>query len=89
MDDRDRLALYPYVVVRTPCRVGSRAGTTDWRGWPRNSGRRSVCATSSIGFPMTARGARRRVASVAFQSAASTCRTSSSLGRPGSCDSGS
>ena len=47
MDDRDRLALYPYVVVRTPCRVGSRAGTTDWRGWPRNSGRRSVCATSS------------------------------------------
>ena len=27
MDDRDRLALYPYVVVRIRCRVGSRAGT--------------------------------------------------------------
>ena len=23
----------------------------DWRAWPRNSGRRSACATSSIGFP--------------------------------------
>ena len=23
----------------------------DWRSWPRNSGRRSACATSSIGFP--------------------------------------
>jgi hypothetical protein len=27
MDDRDRLALYPYVVGRIRCRVGSRAGT--------------------------------------------------------------
>jgi hypothetical protein len=37
---------------------------------------------SSIGFPTTACGAQRRVAGGAFQRAASTCRTLSSLGRP-------
>jgi hypothetical protein len=57
-------------------------GLTDWRGWQPNSGRRSVSATSSIGFPMTACGERRRMASGAFRLAASTCRTSASLGRP-------
>ena len=33
MDDRDRLALYPFVVVRIACRVCSRNGVTDWRVW--------------------------------------------------------
>jgi hypothetical protein len=93
MDDRDRLAFYPFVVVRIACRVCSRMGLTDWRGWQPNSGQRSVSATCLIGFPMTACGERRRVASEAFQPAASTCRTSTSLGRPtcrpGSCGSGS
>jgi hypothetical protein len=64
-------------------------GLTDWRGWQPNSGRKSACATSSIGFPTTACGELRRMASEAFQPAASTCRTSRSLGRPtcrpGSC----
>jgi hypothetical protein len=27
MDDRERLALYPFVVVRIACRVGSRSGS--------------------------------------------------------------
>jgi hypothetical protein len=89
MDDRDRLAFYPFVVVRTAAGSARAMGLTDWRGWQPNSGRRSARATSSIGFPTTACGARRRVASAAFQRAASTCRTSSSLGRPtrrpGSC----
>jgi hypothetical protein len=33
-----------------------------WHGWRRNSVRRSVCATSRIGFPTTACGGRRRAA---------------------------
>ena len=82
MDDRDRLALYPYVVVRIPAGSARAMGLTDWRGWQPNSGRRSVSATSSIGFPMTACGERRRVASEAFQPAASTCRTLSTNDRP-------
>jgi hypothetical protein len=68
MDDRDRLAFYPFVV--------------DWRGWQPNSGRKSACATSSIGSPTTACGARKRMAGGAFQRAASICRTLSNLGRP-------
>ena len=41
MDDRDRLAFYPFVVVRIACRVCSRNG-----GWQPNSGQRSVSPTS-------------------------------------------
>jgi hypothetical protein len=45
MDDCDRLALYPFVVVRIGCRQCSRKGAYRWRGLRRNSGRRSRCAT--------------------------------------------
>ena len=39
MDDRDRLALYPFVVVRIGCRrLLAEAARTAWRGLPRNIG---------------------------------------------------
>jgi hypothetical protein len=82
MDDRDRLAFYPSWSSGSPAGSARAMGLTDWPGWQPNSAQRSVSATCSIGSPMTACGERRRMTSEAFQPAASTCRTSTTLGRP-------
>ena len=50
MDDRERLAFYPFVVVRSPAGSAHAMELTDWCGWQPNSGQRSVSATSSIVF---------------------------------------
>ena len=90
MDDRDRLAFYPFVVVRIACRVCSRNGAYRLARLAAKFGPEiGLRDLPSNGFPTTACGGRRRVTSGAFQPAASTCRTLSSLGRPtcrpGSC----
>jgi hypothetical protein len=74
MDDRNRLAFYPFGSSGSPAGFARAMGLTDWRGWQPNSGRKSACATCSIGSPMAASGARKRVASGAFRRAASPSR---------------
>ena len=88
MDDRAS-PLYPFVVVRIACRVCSRNGAYRLARLAAKFGREIGLRDLSIGFPTTACDAQRRMASGAFQPAASTCRTTTSLGRPtcrrGSC----
>jgi hypothetical protein len=66
MDDDDRLAFYPFVVVRIACRVCSRNGAYRLARLAAKFGPEIGLRDSSISFPTTACGARRRVASVAF-----------------------
>ena len=86
MDDRERLAFYPFVVVRDRLQgLLAQKGLRDCRGWQPNSGRRSACATSSI-FPTTACGGRKRVLSRALQPGASTCPDLEQPRPPSSCE---
>ena len=83
MDDRDRLAFYPFVVVRIACRVCSRNGGYRLARLAREIRARNQPARPPRSvFPMTAYGERRCVASEGFQPVASTCRTSNSLCHP-------
>ena len=82
MDDRDRLAFYPFVVVRIACRVCSRNGAYRLARLAVKFGPEISLRDLLDRFPMTAFGERRRMESEAFQPAASTCRTSATLGRP-------
>jgi hypothetical protein len=93
MDDRDRLAFYPFVIVRIACRVCSRNGAYRLTRLAAKFGPEIGLRDLLDRFSSAACGARRPGPRRASQPAASTCRTLSSLGRPtcraGSCGSGS
>ena len=80
MDDRDRLALYPYVVVRIRCRVCSRNGAYRLARlaakFGPEIGLRDLLDRFSYDCLWRAEAHGKRGVS------ACTCRTSTSLGRP-------
>jgi hypothetical protein len=53
MDDRDRLAFYPFVVVKIACRSARAMGSPIGARLAAKFGPEMACATCSIGFPST------------------------------------
>jgi hypothetical protein len=82
MDDRDRLALYPFVVVRIACRVCSRSGSYRRARLAAKFGPEIPLRDLTERFSYDASGAPRRGRRKANQRVGFTCLTLSISGRP-------